>query len=103
MNHMEVDIVRDVAKKLISTEPRAALELFSLCLESRPDGQYLKAKCVELKEQLGITSFVVLGNCQATPISELIKFKNQNFQVVSVLKWFEMLNNNTIPAALLVS
>ncbi|HHC7360592.1 TPA: WcbI family polysaccharide biosynthesis putative acetyltransferase [Vibrio parahaemolyticus] len=100
MNDKEINETRDVAKIIMKQNKKLAFELFSLCLKHRPHGPYLKSQFFELKKKLKIKTFVVLGNCQSQPISELIDFKDPSFHILSSLKVHEMRNMKTMPSEL---
>lgn len=98
VNNKEINEIRDVATLVMENNPKLAFELFSLCLKYRPQGPYLKSKFLELKKSLNIKTFVVLGNCQSQPVSELIEFKNPSFHVLSTLKVHELREIKTMPS-----
>lgn len=81
MDNKNIDLIRDSAKELVNSNPLQAYKLFNLALKYRPDGVYLLEQEKILKKKLNIKKFIVIGNCQAKPLSELIEFKSSNFIV----------------------
>jgi len=81
MDNKNINLIRDSAKKLIQSNPLMAYKLFHLALQYRPTGWYLIEQERKLKKQLNIKKFIVIGNCQAKPLSELIEHKNPHFIV----------------------
>jgi hypothetical protein len=85
MNEVDINKIRDAASVLRESEPKLAYQLFSLALKHRPNGHYIlqsyKELKAELKTELGIKSFVVIGNCQAGVIANLIAEKSNKFVI----------------------
>lgn len=81
MNAKNIDKIRDVATFLRGSDDKASFKLFGLARAYRPFGPYILNSYNELKKKLGIKTFVVIGNCQAKVISNLLEEKNTKFIV----------------------
>ena len=77
----EVDAIRDAARALKDADSRLSYRLFRLAFLCRPGGPYIASNYKELKQSLGIKSFVVIGNCQAEIIASLLREKNPTIEI----------------------
>ena len=85
MKNFEIDTIRDAASALRTKDPLLSFELFKIAFINRPTGPFIERSYFELKKELGIKSFVIIGNCQAGIIANLIRDKSEYFQVDEVI------------------
>ncbi|WP_298942634.1 WcbI family polysaccharide biosynthesis putative acetyltransferase [uncultured Psychromonas sp.] len=96
LENIEINKIRDAAIKLIDSDPFLAFKLFDLALKYRPMGPLLIDKYTLLKDQLDITTFIIIGNCQSDVIADLIPLKNNKFYVIECIKAHEYTYDDSI-------
>jgi len=72
MKQSTIEDIHQAASLIRAEHPRLALRLYTALLEQRPNGEVIKRALKELQAQLGYKSYVVIGNCQARPTSNLL-------------------------------
>lgn len=85
MTKIEIDAIRDAGVLLRVKQPLIAYRLLKIAYFYRPKGPSIKKAYLELKAELGIKSFVIIGNCQAAAIAQIIREKSVRFEIKKVI------------------
>ncbi|MGR5322975.1 WcbI family polysaccharide biosynthesis putative acetyltransferase [Vibrio sp. DNB22_17_1] len=83
MTENEINTLRDSAIKLIGTEPKLAYQLLLMAYEQRPSGPKIRELVFNLKNNF--KSVIVIGNCQATPLSNILTSQCEDLSVLKVI------------------
>ncbi len=85
LNKFQIDSVRDAANLIKESDPSLAFDLISIAFEGRSNGPAIKSLFDEIKAKEKIVTVSVIGNCQATPLAQLLKEKSSKIKVLKIV------------------
>lgn len=85
MPDYNIKAIRDAAISIEDTHPELALDLIRIAKQERPNAPVIGELHSKLKTQLGGADIVVIGNCQAEPLSKIICSKNRFINSIKVI------------------
>jgi len=83
-----IEDIHHAASLIRAQSPELALRLYQGLLEVRPNGKVIQKAFNELKDELKLKSYVVVGNCQAKPTSKLLTDRSQDLISRGYIKAF---------------
>ncbi|AMJ88208.1 WcbI family polysaccharide biosynthesis putative acetyltransferase [Alteromonas sp. Mac1] len=85
LNKFQIDSVRDAANLIKDINPSLAFELISIAFEGRCKGPAINALLEEIKAKENIVTVSLIGNCQVTPLAQLLKEKCKKIKVLKIV------------------
>ncbi|MET6759722.1 WcbI family polysaccharide biosynthesis putative acetyltransferase [Pseudoalteromonas sp. NCIMB_1079] len=72
----DITNIKNAGYLLKKSNPVLSYKLLSLASKKTPNDASLRKSLVEIKELIGITTFFVIGNCQAAVVSDILESKS---------------------------